>query len=169
MTLTAIRQRRKFLGILRSLAPGAGVWIIDNAMTSISFYFGNVHAGFSSCTGILHVTGDGLRCEYKVDIGGLGLKSATREAEIRFEEIESIEFRRTWFKGKAVIRPKSLKLLDRFPASGDDAILLYFKRKDRSKAEYLLSELSLQLSQSRLDFYSPDSAARSAPALGEGS
>lgn len=121
-------------------------------MTSISFYFGNIHAGLSSCAGILHLTGDGFRCEYKVDIGGLGLKSSTKEAEIRFDEMESIEFRRGWFKGMAVIRPKSLKLLDRFPASGDDALHFYFRRKDRTKAEYLLSELNLKLSQSRLDF-----------------
>src|SRR6478752_2399629 len=112
-------------------------------MTSISFYFGSIHGGFSSCAGILHVIGDGLRCEYKVDIGGLGFKSGTREAEIRFDEIESIEFRRGWFKGTAVIRPKSLKALDRFPAYGEDALLLYFKRRERAKAEYLLSELNL--------------------------
>lgn len=89
-----------------------------SAMTSSSFYFGNIHAGFSSGAGILHLTGDGLHCEYKVDIGRLGLKSSTEEAEIRLDEIESIEFIGGWFKGKAVIRPKSLKLRDRFPTSG---------------------------------------------------
>ena len=51
-----------------------------------------------------------------------------------------------------MIRPKNLKLLDRFPTSGDDSIVLYFKRKDRSLAGYLMSEIALKLSQNRLDF-----------------
>lgn len=80
------------------------------------------------------------------------MKSGAKEASARLDEIESIEFSRGWFRAKAVIRPKSLKLLDRFPISGDDSILLYFKRKDRKLAEYLISEVRLKLSQSRLDF-----------------
>ena len=121
-------------------------------MESIPFYFDSVHGGFSSCAGLLHVTRDGLRCEYRVDVGGLGLKTDAKEASVALDEIESIEFKRGWFRGKAMIRPRSLKLLDRFPTSGDDSIVLYFKRKDRSLAGYLMSEIALKLAQSRMDF-----------------
>ena len=121
-------------------------------MESIPFYFDCVHGGFSSCAGLLHVTREGLRCEYRVDVGGLGLKTDAQEVSVALDEIESIEFKRGWFKGTAVIRPKSLKLLDRFPTSGDDSVVLYFKRKDRSLAGYLMSEITLKLSQSRMDF-----------------
>jgi hypothetical protein len=121
-------------------------------MDTVPFYFDSVHGGFSSCAGILHFNGENLRCEYRVDVGGLGLKTASKEASVQLDEIESIEFKRGWFRAKAVIRPKSLKLLDRFPASGDDSICLYFRRKDRKLAEYLISECRLKLSQSRLDF-----------------
>lgn len=93
-----------------------------------------------------------MRCEYRVDVGGLGLKTSAKEATVNLEEIESIDFKRGWFKTEATIRPKSLKLLDRFPVSGDDSVRLYFKRRDRTMAEYLISELRLKLSQSRLDF-----------------
>jgi hypothetical protein len=121
-------------------------------MDSVPFYFDSLHGGFSSCAGLLHVTGEGLRCEYRVDVGGLGLKTGAKEASVHLDEIESIEFRHGWFRAKAVIRPKSLKLLDRFTVSGDDSSLLYFKRKHRTLAEYLISEVRLKLSQSRLDF-----------------
>ena len=93
-----------------------------------------------------------MRCEYRVDVGGLGLKTDAKEASVALDEIESIEFQRGWFRGKAMIRPRSLKLLDRFPTSGDDSIVLYFKRKDRAQAGYLMSEIALKLAQSRLDF-----------------
>ncbi len=121
-------------------------------MESIPFYFGSMHGGLSRCAGLLHVTREGLRCEYRIDLGGLGLKTDAKEASVGLDEIESIEFKRGWFRGKAVIRPRSLKLLDRFPTSGDDSIVLYFRRKDQSLAGYLMSELALKLSQSRLDF-----------------
>lgn len=80
------------------------------------------------------------------------MKTGAKEASVTLDEIDSIDFKRGWFRAKAVIRPKSLKLLDRFPTSGDDSVLLYFKRKDRKLAEYLISEVRLKLSQSRLDF-----------------
>ncbi len=121
-------------------------------MNSVPFYFDSIHGGFSSCAGLLHVTGDGLRLEYRIDIGGLGMKTNAKEATVHLDEIGSIEFKRGWFKGVAVLRPKSLKLLDRFPVSGEDSVRLYFKRRDRTMAAYLMSELSLSLSQSRLDF-----------------
>ena len=82
-------------------------------MESIPFYFDSVHGGFSSCAGLLHVTRDGLRCEYRVDVGGLGLKTDAKEASVALDEIESMEFKRGWFRGKAMIRPRSLKLLCR--------------------------------------------------------
>ena len=93
-----------------------------------------------------------MRCEYRVDVGGLGLKTEAKEAVVQWDEIDSIDFKRGWFKAAATIRPRSLKLLDRFPTSGDDSVRLYFRRKDRTMAEYLISELRLKLSQSRLDF-----------------
>lgn len=122
------------------------------AMDSVPFYFDSIHGGFSSCAGLLHITAEGLRCEYRVDVGGLGLKTDAREASVSLNEIGSIDFKKGWFRAKAVIRPKSLKMLDRFPVSGDDSIVLYFKRKHRTLAAYLISELRLQLSQSRLEF-----------------
>lgn len=121
-------------------------------MNTVPFYFDSVHGGLSKCSGLLHVTIEGLRCEYRVDIGGLGLKTEAKEASVGLDEIESIDFTRGWFRAKAIVKPKSLKLLDRFPVSADASVRLYFRRKDRGLAEYLISEVRLQLSQSRLAF-----------------
>ena len=119
-------------------------------MESIPFHFDAVHGGFSHCAGLLHFGDDVLRFEYRTNIGGLGLKTGTREAEISIGEIQSIEFKRGWFAAKAMVRPRSLKTLDRIPGARDETLVIPFKRKDRSRAEYLISELNLQLSQARL-------------------
>ena len=87
------------------------------------------------------------------------MKSEAREAVILIGEIDSIEFKRGWVRGKAVIRPKSLKILDRFPSSADDSVRLYFKRKVCLLAESLISELNLQLALSRLDLQRSRSVA----------
>lgn len=121
-------------------------------METISFSFDNIHGGMSTCGGLLQITADTLRCEYRTDLAGMGIKSESREASIRLEEIDSIQFKRGWFRGTAIIRPRSLKTLDRFPSSGEDCLRLYFKRRDRSRAEYLFSEINLQLSLGRVEF-----------------
>ena len=119
-------------------------------MDSIRFHFDNVHAGFSTCTGLLHLDEEGLRFEYRTDVGGLGLKTGAREITFGFDEIQSIDFKRGWFGARAILRPSSLKVLDPFPATNDDSVEVRFRRSDRSKAEYFFSEANLRLSQRRL-------------------
>lgn len=120
-------------------------------MDSVPFHFDSVHGGLSGCAGLLQLTADGFRCEYRVDVGGLGIKTAPKETSVRWDEILAVDFRRGWFGARAIFRPRSLKTLERFPSSGDDSVVFHFKRKDRALAEYLVSEIRLRHSQWRLD------------------
>lgn len=122
-----------------------------SGMESVRFHFDNIHGGFSTATGLLHLDETGLRLEYRLDIGGVGLKTGAKEIAIDFDEIQSIDFKRGWFRARAMIRPASLKVLERFPAANDDSVTLRFLRRDRSRAEYLISEATLRLSQRRLE------------------
>ena len=118
-------------------------------MDSIPFHFDAVHGGFSNCAGLLHVEEGGLRFEYRYDVGGIGLKTGTRESAIGIDDIASIDFKRGWFGARAILRPRSLKTLEKLPVATDDSAVIHFRRRDRKRADYLISEVNLAVSQRR--------------------
>ena len=119
-------------------------------MEPVAFHFDNVHAGLSQCAGLLHLTREGMIVEFRTDLGGLGLKSSAKETSLQYEEIRRIEFRKGFFGASAKVIPSRLKVLERFPGAKEDCVMFRFKRRDRTAAEYLISELNLRLSQKRL-------------------
>lgn len=126
---------------------------------SIPFHFNPVHGGLSSCSGLLQVKERSIRCEFRYDIGGLGLKTGVKELEIDFDEITSLEYRGGWLGGKVILRAVSLKSLERFPSSEENQVIFHIRRRDRRAAEIAIGEASYRLAemgwQKSRDGYSP--------------
>ena len=116
---------------------------------SFPFQFDTVHAGLTPVSGICHWDDEGVRCEFRKDFGGLGIKSEVKEARISYSEVSRCQFWKSWFSSGLRIYANSMKCLERFSTHEDDHLLLRVKRRDRGVAELAASEIELRAIDAR--------------------
>jgi hypothetical protein len=112
------------------------------------------YEGMVTVHGVLRTEEDGLVLEYRSSENYFGAKPS-REGEIRtvsipWSEIQSIEYRRRfWVGGALVLRTRSLRALEGVPAARGTEVSLSVARADRLTARELAANVALALVERR--------------------
>ena len=118
---------------------------------SIPFRITDLFSGFAEARGLMRVAEEGIRLEYQVKDALIGMmKSSIRELLIPYEEIESIVFRRRWWRRSIEIRTKSLRIPASIPGQSGSSITIRVQRRDRLTIEESISHAVLRLSEIKL-------------------
>ena len=119
---------------------------------SIPFKIPDLFHGFAEAKGLMRMVEAGIRLEYQVHDAVLGVfKSSIREILIPFEEIESIVFRKRWWRRSIEIQTKSLRISAGIPGHSNSVIVVRVHRRDRLKIEQAIAHVSLRLSEITLE------------------
>lgn len=118
----------------------------------LPFKTDEAYHGFAEIEGILHVEPNRLLLEFEVKDGILGLiKSGAKELAIPYLDLNRVEYERSWFKSRLVLKVKSMRILSAFPAAKDGRIVLKLKRRLKNAAEDLESYANLRIAEARLE------------------
>ncbi|MDX1618761.1 MAG: hypothetical protein R3224_08245 [Balneolaceae bacterium] len=118
---------------------------------AVPFEIPTVNQGFRIARGLVDLEGERLAFEFQVTDSFVGiLKSDVKEAEISLTDLQSIEYKKGWFSSKIVLEANSLRVLNDIPGTEMTECVLKIKRKDRKKAETLVSKARLVMSEMRL-------------------
>jgi hypothetical protein len=117
----------------------------------LRFSLPNVYQGLGLGAGIATATAEGLRLEFEVKDGFVGmLKSGVQNVDIRMNELYSVNLKQGWFTTKLFVRTRSMSTLQSIPGADGAQVELRIARKDRRAAQNLVSMLTLSLSELQL-------------------
>jgi hypothetical protein len=125
---------------------------MDFEAPSVPFTIPDLFHGFAEAKGILRLDERALLLEYQVQDAIFGLiKSRIRELSIACEDIESIRFRKHWWKRTIVVQTRSLRAPASIPGNTQSCLVLRIQRRDRFNVEQTISRLTLKMSEIRLE------------------
>lgn len=117
----------------------------------IPFKIKNLNYGLAEARGLLHIGEDELVLELESQDTVVGLiKSELKEIVIPFGDVEEINYKSGWFSAKIEIVGKSMKVMNNLPGADHGSATLHIRRRDREKAERVLSRARLELSEFKL-------------------
>lgn len=127
----------------------------------LRFSLPNVYEGLGLGTGIATANAEGLRLEFEVKDGFVGvLRSGVRNVSIPMDELYSVNLKQGWFTTKLFVRTRSMATLQSIPGADGAQVELRIARKDRTAARTLVSMLTLTLSELQLRSLPPDTSNR---------
>jgi hypothetical protein len=117
-------------------------------LETLRFSVPGLHGGLAEAEGMARLDGDVLHFEYQTrdDIFGI-MKSDLKDLQIPLGELTEASLELGWFKSEIVLRANSMKAFDGFPGHEAGEIRLRLARKDRPRAQSLVSSLRLRLSE----------------------
>ena len=118
----------------------------------IPFRIKNLNYGLAEARGLLHIGDDELILELESQDTVVGLiKSELKEIVIPFDDVEEINYKAGWIGAKIEIVGKSMKVMNNLPGANHGSATLHIRRRDRDKAERVLSHARLELSEFKLN------------------
>jgi len=119
---------------------------------SVPFEINNINHGFQVAKGILKLKDKALELEFEVEDAILGIiNSGVQTIRLSFDDLESIQFKKGWFRAKIILEAVSMHVFEDLPGSEQASCTLKVKRKDRKEAEQIISTARMQLSEHKLD------------------
>lgn len=105
------------------------------------------HGGFSQTDGLAKFSSAGIVLEFETKILGI-VNTGVKEAQLRFDEIQSIKFKRGLFKlgAKIEIRMNTFLKLSEFP-NKDGKIILKIPRDQHAEAADVVEKMHKNLQQ----------------------
>ncbi len=120
-------------------------------MKTLPFVIENLNGGFMKVEGVLRVEGEKLVFEYqKKDAVVEAYQSELRTQEIQISELDMLEFKKGWFRGKLILHGKRASSFGELPGKDLTERVLIIKRKHRNTAANISSSLNLLLSERKL-------------------
>ena len=121
-------------------------------MDSIPVKFPEIYEGFADAEGVLRIAADALTLEYQVKDNLIGVvKSGVKAAVIPFERIDEVDFRSNFIRTRLNIRVDSLQVVEDVPGAKQGKIVLKIPRRYRREAAEMAHEVSIRVSQRKLD------------------
>jgi hypothetical protein len=118
----------------------------------IQFKISDLFNGFAEARGLIHFAEDGIRIEYQVRDSLIGvLRSAIRDLVIPYDQIESIVFRKRWWRRSIEIQTSSLRIAAAIPGQSGATIRIKVQRHDRRRIEEAITHATLRMSEIRLE------------------
>ncbi|HLR31190.1 MAG TPA: hypothetical protein VK074_01790 [Fodinibius sp.] len=119
---------------------------------TVPFEITGVSHGLKEVTGLLSLSKQGLRIEYQLRDGFVGLwESDTQTITIPYANLEEISFKKGWFSGKITLEGTSMDAFMDLPGTEPGRRTLKIKRKDREEAQQLISLARVRFSEYRLN------------------
>lgn len=119
---------------------------------SIPFEIPNVNHGFQVAKGLLKLREEGIELEFETKDAILGVISSGVQTKIlRYEDLDSIRFKKGWFSGRVILEATSMRVFEDLPGSEQATCELKVKRKHREEAEKVISTARMYHSEHRLD------------------
>ena len=129
-------------------------------MTSVPFSIGNVFGGLGVAKGVLRNEADDLVLEFQLKDGVLGLlKSDVKTVRLPIGSIEEVSLHRMWSdplhllgRGSWHLRIRAMHLhsVADIPGQDEDGFRLTVSRQYRMAAQVLISEVELEVLETRL-------------------
>lgn len=118
---------------------------------SIPFEIPNVNHGFVIVKGLFHIKDEELVLEFDERDGFVGvMKSDLKVVTVPFSEVDSITLIKKLFITNIEIIASSMKSFQNVPGAEQGRIVMKISRKDRQRAESILSNARLKLSEYKL-------------------
>lgn len=120
-------------------------------MSAIPVKISGLYADLAEVKGMLTLRENELLLEFQTQDTVLGiLKSTVREKRIPLAELQSVQFRRRFTRGRLSIRALKMGTLADIPGSTQGEVTFIIDRKDRERAEQLASDIELALAELQL-------------------
>jgi hypothetical protein len=116
--------------------------------------------------GVLRTEEDGLVVEFKRsqwDYASARKEDDIRTVHVPWAEVQSLTFRRKLLGGVLVLRTRSMRPLESFPAVKGSELTVSVSRADRLTARELAASVELALAEARIAALEAPSAPRSLP------
>lgn len=118
----------------------------------IPFEIPNVNHGFQVAKGILKLRDQGIVLEFETKDAILGvISSGVQTMTLRYEDLESIRFKKGWFSSKILLEATSMRVFEDLPGSEQATCELKVRRKNREEAEKVISTARMYHSEFKLD------------------
>ena len=121
-------------------------------MNALPFAFPEVYEGFAEAEGLLVVTDDAIVLEYQIKDAFTGaFKSDLKKVVLPFEQIDDVEFRTNFLRTDIAIQMDSLELVQDVPNAKQGRVRVKIPRKYRKEAAALAHEVSIRVSDRKLE------------------
>lgn len=111
-----------------------------------------IYAGLGSLSGIIKFEKGVLEIEYQtIDEIIRVFKSDPKKVTLHLADIEAVEIKKGWFSYKLQLDVKTLKSLNGFPAANSNRLTTKISKSEVEKLKNLKSNLTLALSEYKLD------------------
>ncbi|MEM8955597.1 MAG: hypothetical protein AAGD22_15695 [Verrucomicrobiota bacterium] len=120
-------------------------------MTTVPFRISDHLGGLAECSGMLALEKSLILVEFQPKDALVGvLKSKIKKVEIPFGTIESINFKKSFFGGKILLRLSDLELRSEIPKSDSGEIAFKIRKKFSLDANELVTVVQLGIVDERL-------------------
>lgn len=120
-------------------------------MISIPFYLSDAYGGLAEADGTARFDGRVLSLEFIIKDAMFGVvTSAVKKVLLNPDDISSIHFKKSIFKGTIAVQAHSVESVSAVPGQKGGEVKLSIKRRHCPEAEEFVSTLRLAVSQSRL-------------------
>jgi hypothetical protein len=120
-------------------------------MSSVPFEIPEINHGLKKGEGLLKLYKSGLELEFEVEDAFVGMvKSGVKTVQISYKDLEAIQFKKGWFGAKIILKANSMKVFDEIPGTEAGTCTLKIERKNREKANDLISKARMRHSEVKL-------------------
>ena len=124
---------------------------VHSVPVSVDVSVSDVMRGVMEIDGILTLEKDSLLLEYRMS-GLPGFVSSSIESfRVTFDDIQDVEYRERVFGAAIILRPRRLAVIEAMPGDQSTEIKLKIKRKHRSIAAELATDIQIAFARSRTD------------------
>jgi len=124
---------------------------VNSVPVSVDVSVSDVMRGILEIDGILTLEKESLLLEYRMSAIP-GFDSASIESfRVAFDDIQDIEYRERIFGTSIILRPRRLAVIEAMPGDQRTEIKFKIKRKHRSAAAELVTDIQIAFARSRTD------------------
>lgn len=118
----------------------------------VPFSIEDLYGGFAKASGLLRLDGPHVMMEFQVEenlLGGL-FKGKPQVYRIPVSALDSVEFKKSWFVTRLILRVVRLHDLEGVPGAKEGEVKLKIRKQDRERAAEIVSQINIRLSEIRL-------------------
>jgi len=121
-------------------------------MDSVPFHFSEIYGGLADSEGLLSISSDALTLEFQIKDGLIGaFKSRVKRVELPFAQIREVQLQSNMLGANLTVVADSMQLVEDVPNAKQGEFKVKFPRSHRRQAAVLAREVSIRVSQNKID------------------
>lgn len=118
----------------------------------LPFKTDQAYHGFAEIQGLLHVERDHLLLEFEMKDSILGvLKSGAKELKISYLDLNQVEYQRSLFRSRLILKVNNMRVLSAFPGAKDGVIAMKIQRKYKTEVEDIVPYVNMRIADLKLE------------------